>query len=218
MYRPFRSGLSLFAFVLGCLVALCLPHVAHAADETMASAVRQSDGIVSRVVDDLWQETDVYWHKGDYNRIIALDRVCVSADPSFVEVYSTGAWLMWSMGDSDAADTFLRDGIERSPARADITYAFAEQLFNTKRYPEAAKYLRQSIAFGDNDRLAYTMLAHSYRLSGKYDDSIAEWKLVIKKFPDFAAAKPNLARVEALKRGIPDRAHTQATPAPATAH
>ena len=82
--------------------------------ESLKTATTQVDGITSRIVDNLWEESDHYWHEGDYNRIIALVRVCVEVDPSFVEAYSSGAWLMWSQGDTRAADTFLQYGLSRA--------------------------------------------------------------------------------------------------------
>jgi tetratricopeptide (TPR) repeat protein len=180
--------------------------------ESLAEAVRQSDGIASRVVDDVWKKTDYYWHRGDYNRIIALDRICVSADPSFTEAYSVGAWLMWSMGDTAAADRFLADGVANSPQGPAFQFEFGWHLYNTKRFADALPHLKAAVEGGDPDRTAYTLLAHCYRMLHRYDDSIAVWKTVILKFPTFAAAQPNLERVEALKRGA--SAPPAATPTP----
>ena len=193
-----------FYALLAALIVVAVPagaaRAADGAKESADQAVAQSDGICSRVTDELWQNTDRYWHKGDYNRDIALIRVVVSIDPSFTEAYSTGAWLIWSMGDSSAADSFLQDGLRNSPDRAGLEYEFGWQLFNTKRYVPAVAYLKRSVADGSTDRRTYAMLAHAYRLLGKYDASIAVWKKTIAKFPDYVAAPANLARVEALKK------------------
>ena len=68
----------------------------------------QANGIVSGVVDTLWNQTDRYWHGGDYPRIVALDRIITEADPQFLEAYSNGGWLMDSLGRTDDAQAAVR--------------------------------------------------------------------------------------------------------------
>ena len=167
--------------------------------ETPSQAVAQTDGITNRVVDGLWRTTDTYWHQGDYNRVVALLRVCVEADPSFTEAYSVGAWLIWSMGDTANADQFLQYGLARTGDPTSLEYEYGWHLFNTKRYEAALPHLKNAVDKGDTDRVALTTLAHCYRLMGRYDHSITTWQLVIARFPDFRAAKTNLAKVIDLK-------------------
>lgn len=157
--------------------------------------VLQVDGITDRVIDNLWTKSDAFWHEGDYQRIIALIRVCVAADPSFVEAYSNGAWLLWSMGDSDGADALLADGEKRSPKKGDIAYEYGYQLFRTKRYPEAAKYLKRSVEGGGQPAPVYTTYAHALEKLNRWDEAEKVWQQVVKKFPTFVAGPPNLKRV-----------------------
>src|SRR5262245_24968423 len=65
----------------------------------LVSSKVQVNAIVSKVVDGLWEESDHFWHEGDYNRIIDLCRLMVEADPSFNEAYANAAYLLWSLGD-----------------------------------------------------------------------------------------------------------------------
>lgn len=169
--------------------------------ESLKTATAQVDGITSRIVDNLWEETDHYWHEGDYNRIIALVRVCVEVDPSFVEAYSSGAWLMWSQGDTKAADTLLQYGIARAPQaeKGNISYEFGWHLFNTKRFAEALPYLKQATDSNVGFVTAFTTLGHCYRQLKRYDDSVKAWEVVVKKFPTFVSGPSNLARVKALQ-------------------
>ena len=170
--------------------------------ETLKQAVTQVDGITSRVVDNVWVETDHYWHEGDYNRIIGLIRPIVEVDPTFVDAYSSAAWLMWSQGDTAAADTFLQYGITKAPTaqKGEINYEFGWHLFNTKRYAQALPYLKKATDANVSFVTAYTTLGHCYRQLKRYDDSIKTWQTVIKKFPNFASGPSNLARVKALKQ------------------
>lgn len=179
----------------------------------MKEAVLQVNGITERVIDNLWTRGDAYWHEGDYKRIVALIRVCVAADPSFVEAYSSGAWLLWSMGDTVGADALLADGEKRSPRKAEIANEFGWQMYRTKRYDKASQYLKRATDRGGVPVTAYTTYAHSLEKLGRYDEAIAVWRRVIKKFPTFSAGPVNLKRATAMRDGR-YRPRDGATPAP----
>lgn len=197
---------SAFVAVLMTLV-FCPTSFAQATKATASpaykAAVAQADGITNKVIDEMWETTDKYWHEGDYNRVVSLIRVCVEADPSFTEAYSTGTWLLWSMGDTKTADAFITYGLSRAPkaVKSDMSYEVGWQFFNTKRYAAAIPHLKRAVDLGAKQRQAYSTLAHAYTRMKRYDESIAVWKLVVRKYPDFGAAKTNLAKVEGLKRG-----------------
>lgn len=203
---PLRSSILAMA-LLGSLVAGSLIAApAHAADadkkpkgETMAQAVLQVDGITSRVVDQVWENTDTYWHQGDYTRCVALIRLCVAIDPSFVEAYSTGSWLLWSMGDSSGADALLDDGARRSPVKGQIESEVGGQMFRTKRYQEAALHYGRAVQFGDTSALTYSAYAHTLEKVGRLNDAIKIWTRQVKEHPDFAAGPANLKRAIALR-------------------
>jgi tetratricopeptide (TPR) repeat protein len=192
-------------FAVALFLAVCTAVPARAQkpsqDPAYQRAVLQSDGIVNKVVDELWETTDHYWHEGDYHRVISIIRICVEADPTFTEAYSVGAWLIWSLGDIQTADAFLKYGLAHAPKaqQADMCYELGWQLYNTKRYTNALPYLQKAVALGAKNRLAYTILAHCYTRLKRYDESIATWKQVIKRYPDFQAAPKNLETVEKLK-------------------
>jgi tetratricopeptide (TPR) repeat protein len=169
--------------------------------ETLKQAVLQVDGITGRVLDQLWDnEVDHYWHDGDYNRIVALTRVCVEIDPSFNEAYADVAYLLWSQGDTPAADEFLKYGIQRTSYKGGLYYEFGFQLYNTKRYAEAAKYLEKAVAQPHPSPLWYGTLGHTYRQLKRYDDSVRVWQIVVDKYPTWPSGPPNLARVKKLQQ------------------
>lgn len=160
-----------------------------------AQALTQVDGITNRVVDKLWETTDHYWHDGDYNRIVALVRVCVEADPSFAEAYSSGAWLLWSMGDTPAADAMLEQGLKNNPKSWDMPYELGWHLYNTRRYKEALPFLQASVKYSNAPAQPWKVLAHCYDRLGRWGESAATWKAVVEKFPKDVAGPPNLQRV-----------------------
>lgn len=171
-----------------------------ATPEKLPEAVLQIDGMTSRVVDGIWEGTDDYWHKGDYRRCVALIRVCVAADPSFIEAYSTGVWLLWSMGDTASADALLEDGEKRSPDKGDIDAEFGWHLFNTKRYEPAATYLSRSIKVDPKQPpMTYSTYAHVLEHLGRYDEAVTVWQAQVKRYPGFSAGPANLARAIKLR-------------------
>lgn len=160
------------------------------------SSANQVNGIVDGVVDLLWEQTDHYWHDGDYNRIIDLCRICVEADPTFDEAYGVMAWLLWSQGNTPAADWVLEYGVKRSPKQGAIYFEYGWQLYNTKRFDAALPYLEKAVARGKVPLAAYTTLAHCYTKLNRLKEAVDAWKVVVKRFPNFGAGKVNLKRAE----------------------
>jgi Tfp pilus assembly protein PilF len=186
--------------IVALLAALAAASPAPAAPKDKASAMAQVDGITSRVVDNLWKTTDRYWHDGDYSRIVALTRICVEADPKFYEAWSSGAWLLWSMGDTAAADVFLKDGLSRNPDVYVLHHDFGWHLFNTKRYAEALPHLQAATRFADAPSQVWKTLGHCYDQLGRLDEAEAVWKTVTEKFPRDVAGPPNLERIREKRR------------------
>lgn len=159
----------------------------------------QVDGIISASVDDLWAKTDYYWHRGDYPRIIALDRIIVELDPHFMEPYSVGGWLMESDGDNASAEAFYKLGVANNQDSSYMYYYLAAFYFNTlKNYAAAAKVSSEAVAKTDADINDWRMLAHAYEKNRQLNDALHTWKTIKQKWPDGAAVDLNLARVQRL--------------------
>jgi len=177
------------------------PATASGKPETLKQAALQVDGMTGRVLDQLWDtEVDHYWHDGDYNRIIALTRVCVEIDPSFNEAYADAGFLLWSQGDIPAADAFLEYGIQRTKSKGGLYFEFGRHLYTTKRYTDAAKYLEKAVAQPNPSPLWYGTLGHTYRQLKRYDDAVRVWQIVVDKYPTWPSGPPNLARVKKLQQ------------------
>lgn len=167
---------------------------------TYKQAITQVDGITTRAVDKMWVQTDTYWHDGDYNRIVGLIRVIVEAEPTFSDAYANGAYLLWSMGDTAAADRLLQKGIKNTPKDWSLPFEFGRHLMTTKRYAAALPYLKKATTYKNAQVHPYRELAHCYDRLGRLEESLATWRTVVKKFPSFSAGPPNLARVQAKVR------------------
>lgn len=166
------------------------------------------DAIFDGFVDDLWKQTDVYWHEGDYPRIIALDRIIVQADPHFAECYATGGWLMESLGRKSDAEAFYQQGVANN---RDVSYTYYNLgcfYYNTlKDYAASAEVFRQDAKVADTQANDYKMLAHSYERLGRLKEALATWQAVKKRWPDAPAIEPNMNRVKAkLASAVPSSA------------
>jgi len=144
----------------------------------------QVEGIISRVTDKLWNQNEIYWHHGDYPRIIALDRIITQTDPTFVECYATGGWLMESLGNLDDAEAYYMQGVARNPR---VSYAYWNLgffYFSTRHdYPEASRILKMDTAERGADINDWKMLAHSYEKMGDWNDAVATWKQIAVRWP-----------------------------------
>lgn len=188
------------AFLLAVSACAAAPPAPASPGMVPAETVAQVNGMTERVIDKLWAQTDHYWHEGDYNRIVGLLRVCVEADPAFLEAYSSGAWLLWSMGDTAAADRFLTLGVSRNPGRWDLHFDFGWHLYNTKRYQAALPHLQKATTFPKASSIAWKTLGHCYDRLGRIDEAVQAWRTVVRRFPGDTAGPTNLRRVETKQR------------------
>ena len=159
------------------------------------------DGILSRVVDELTAQRDVYWHHGDYPRIIALDRISTQIDPHFLECYETGGWLMESLGSLDDAEAYYRQGVANNPDTSESYFHLGFFYFNTRQdYRQAAGTFRQGTRQADADINDWRMLAHSYEHAGEYAQAVAAWRHIQARWPKAVAVGHNLSRALAMQQ------------------
>ena len=176
----------------------------------VASQQVQANGIVAGVVDKLWTQTDVYWHRGDYPRIIALDRIITQADPQFLEAYATGGWLMDSLGRTQDAQAYYTLGTRNNPRAEYAFWNLGFFYFNTAHdYPAAAQAFRSAVQQRDADLNDWKMLAHSYEKAGKWDEAVSTWQQTRARYPHGMSVDRLLAEAEQKrKRAQPERKPT----------
>lgn len=183
----------LFLFLLSCRATQAAP--------TPTQQQVQTNGIVSGVVDTLWNQTDRYWHEGDYPRIVALDRIITEADPQFLEAYSNGGWLMESLGRTQDAKAYYTLGTQNNP-HAEYAYRnLGFFYFNTAHnYPAAAQAFRHAVQQRDADLNVWKMLAHSYEKAGEWDAAVATWQQTRARYPHGMSVDRLLAEAIAKRR------------------
>jgi len=161
----------------------------------------QCDGIMDGIVDHLWSATDFYFHHGDYPRIIGLDRIITQADPKFVECYSTGGWLMDSLGRTSDAEAFYQEACRNNPESSPAFYSLGMFYYGSVHdYAAAVAVYQQDTAVASADINDWKMLAHSYERMKELDRAVATWKEIKSRWPNGPAVESNLNRVLALQR------------------
>jgi len=179
-----------FLLVILMLILLAMPvHAArrHAHRHILMEANQQIqvEGIVGGTVDKLWRQTDIYWHEGDYPRIIALDRVITEADPQFLEAYSTGGWLMDSLGRTKDAEAYYTLGTRNNPHAAYAFWNLGFFYFNTTHnYAAAARAFGQDTEQVEADLNDWKMLAHAQEHAGQWDAAVATWHKIKARWPN----------------------------------
>ncbi len=203
MMKLSLSTLSVILLWAPALAASAAPpkHAASSQHPLPASSQAQVDGIISAAVDKLWEQSDVYWHHGDYPRIIALDRIITQADPHFLEPYETGGWLMESMGNYGDAEAYYRQGVQNNAHLSEPYYHLGFFYFNTLHdYPKAVQVFREDTQQSDTGVNDWKMLAHSYEHTGDIDQAAATWQHIKARWPHAPAVDANLNRVLALQQ------------------
>jgi tetratricopeptide (TPR) repeat protein len=165
---------------------------------TPQNPMARIDAITSGIVDELWETSDHFWHDGDYYRILAILRVCVEADPEFIDAYASGGYLLWSLQDVKGADEMLLYGTQKAKNKAPLYFELGAHYTRTKRDKEAAPMLEKSLALGENHYDTYSVLANCYRRLGMLEQSLQIWEKAVKKHPTMGAAKVNRDRVKQL--------------------
>ena len=169
----------------------------------------QANGIVSGVVDKLWTQTDVYWHHGDYPRIIAVDRIITEADPQFLEAYSNGGWLMDSLRRTQDAEAYYTLGTRNNPHAEYAFWNLGFFYYNSLHdYPAAVRAFRSAVQQPEADLGDWKMLAHSYEKESRWDDAVSTWQQTRARFPHGFSVDRLLAEAErkrqlALRGGHP---------------
>ncbi len=171
-------------FVCALLLALLFVLPLSAAPPSAARQQIQADGIVSGVVDTLWNQTDHYWHEGDYPRIVALDRIITEADPQFLEAYSNGGWLMDSLGRTADAEAYYTLGTKNNPSAEYAYWNLGFFYFSTPHdYPAAARAFERAARLPGADVRDWKMLAHSYEKSGQWETALDTYRQAAARYP-----------------------------------
>ena len=151
------------------------------------------------LTDYLWRRSDAAFHDGDFPRAVELHRAIVEIDPTDVESYGVGAWLLWSLGEGAKADAFIAQGLKSNPENWEMWDTAAKQYGLEKRYTDERDAYGKAInlAGAEADQMMRRRYAHASEDAGDLNESAKVWRALVAEFPAEAVNKNNLARVEA---------------------
>ncbi|NLC58071.1 MAG: tetratricopeptide repeat protein [Armatimonadetes bacterium] len=180
----------------GVLAVLLLASARAGLAAPAADPEATATAILDRVVDDLWESSDHFWHRGDYETTSRINRLVVRLDPQFTECLNTLAWLLrQGLDRPKEAVALYHRGMRDNPDHYESFFDLGMLYFDGKQYALAAHYFREATQ-RKAPQTAYHMLAHAYEKLGRTEDAKQSWRTALEKFPNDAAARKNLERLE----------------------
>ena len=128
-------------------------------------------------------ESDLWFHRGEYEQLLRCQEAAVFLDPTFVEMFEVNGWLYWSMERNTEAIGAYRRGIEANPESWEAAFALGFHYFNVGDYEKALPYLARAQELGAAPIMLHTY-AHALEKAGRVEDSLREWEYLRKLEPD----------------------------------
>jgi tetratricopeptide (TPR) repeat protein len=165
------------------------------------------EDVLTRTRDLLWEKTDEFWHEGYLARCAAMCRLLTEFDPTDIEAYSNGAWLMSSLDREDEALAYLEQGLSFNLDRYDMYSELGQFYFRRKNYEKAVEYYEKAVKFSDCPIVIWHQLAHSYERSGDIPEAIKIWEHIMTLDPkdEDTVIERNLNRLKKLQEQSADK-------------
>lgn len=178
------------------LLIVLAPHAA-ASDDVPPASRQKLENLFAKVADNLWTESDKYWHEGRLDVCVGIHRLIVEIDPTFVEAYDIAAWLLSSDGRDAEAEALYRRGVAANPNRWEPAFDFGMFYYQKKDFNNAEKCLAQSTT-KSAPTYVWKMLAHSQEKQGKYGPALETWVKVKSLDPNDPVVDNAIARNKSL--------------------
>jgi tetratricopeptide (TPR) repeat protein len=184
---------------------------------TLADAEKAYAEVSNSIADLLWFRTDYYYHTGRWDDVIELIYGVIDLDPSFVEAYRSGAFIIWSKKTPQAykeAVALYDRGIKSNPDGWEIPYdcgawfymshmRLAKKMTEAQAAKEAIPYLRlatQNVDKGAPSQKraqVWRAFGHTLRRAGQPKAAARAFKRVLEINPADAVALKELQKLEA---------------------
>ncbi|MGB9587642.1 MAG: tetratricopeptide repeat protein, partial [Armatimonadota bacterium] len=142
-------------------------------------------------------EADWWWHKGNFDQSIRCLEAAVFLYPTYVDGYSSIAWLHWSLGREADAVRALKRAVETMPRDPEPYFELGLHYYRTSRYELAEEPLAKALQLGPDFRTR-RMYAHCLEKVGKLEDAVRQWTTIVNEDPSDSIANRNLQRVKQL--------------------
>jgi tetratricopeptide (TPR) repeat protein len=178
------------------LVALSI----FAAPRASNAQTSDADSIIGGTVELFERLVDMHWHKGEYDHMVNVGRMALTANPDDLEMTSNIAWILWSMSrDQEAMDVYTAS-IKRNPKTYTIYDEVGNYYSNRKRdWAKALPYYVKAANCKDAPPASLHILARAYEKNNDMIHALSTWEKAVAtpNNPAAAAARANLARVQA---------------------
>lgn len=163
--------------ILICLAVLAAASAGTAQQQIPAASMEALQEMFADIRDGLCEATDHFWHRGDFDRCIAVTRLIAEIDPHDVEAYDNAAWLMQNNFRDDEAEAMLLRGVLNNRDRYDLYFALGYYYYMHQRFDEAVDYLEIAASL-DPPIFVRHQLAHAYELGGDTSAALSTWLCV----------------------------------------
>lgn len=187
--------------IVVCAVAFASASVSCRAQKGAAGQKATVDSILSGVMEDLWDQTDEHFHKGEYNHVINLSRVIVQAEPQRLDAYGNAAWLLWSTDRNADAIAFLKQGLSANPKTYYMYDELGAHYFTRLHDPKAAIPYYEKAATFNCPFATLHALANCYEKTDQWAKSVTMWTRATKfKADKLAPVRLKRAQAELARR------------------
>jgi tetratricopeptide (TPR) repeat protein len=145
-------------------------------------------------------ESDGYWHHGEYPQCVRCNEAALFLDPHHVELYGTSAWLLWSSGLSERAESLLRQGLTANPKAWEMWFDAGYHYMLKKDYRMAARLLGRAVALGAPG-VQSRQYCHALEKAGHPDRALEAWQNLLAKYPDDPIAPNHMRRLKKVLAG-----------------
>jgi len=163
----------------------------------------RAEAILDDVMERLWSNVDLHWHKGEVYHIMNLQTMVIAARPHFVEAVSTLTWLLWSNDRDSEAVAVYDQALRKNPDSWALWDDYGQYwLIHRKDYKKASYYYEKAAAMPGAPNSTRHALAHAYEKSGRLDSALNIWQRLSKGSNDLVAGR-NLTRLQNYMKSHP---------------
>jgi hypothetical protein len=141
------------------------------------------------------RESDMWWHRGDYDQCIRSQWTALYFDPGYVELFASIAWLQWSMGRHAEAISTYRRAIAANPTSWLAEQELGQYYTRHGHRQLGVRHLQRAADLG-SPPVARRQLGHAYRDLGESEKARQVWQGILEMDPNDAIARRELDRMK----------------------
>jgi tetratricopeptide (TPR) repeat protein len=145
------------------------------------------------------QQSDVWFERGDYPKIIQSLRFQASLYPNDYETASNLGWMLENIQQPEAGRAAYRRYVKNNPKDPDGALMEAQSLFIKREFAKALTVAEPALTDKAHPNL-FRIVANAHSRMKNYDKSIKVWERYLKLYPKDLSALQNLKRAQERKK------------------